>query len=350
GGRPPRRPPRGRVGAPVHPRRVRPRQRRLRRPRHGRDVRRHPDAHAHALRLSSPGRHFQAWPLAEGPGCCFFGGGTLILQPLPPSPAPVRVMQEKLTPALAKRLAAYSATAGVALAAAPGAAAQVVYGHFDPEIALDLDTPGPCLWIDFDFDDDGVGDIRLWGYDLVLGDPVFNEINLYPAFGAPLGNSLVGYETFFGLVEGLSRLTSGDAIGPLLNAPQEWWGGRVYAAGYDFGDSEGQFPFVGEEGYAGFRFVGGDGELHYGWLRLAVAEQADVATVAAYAYNATPDTPIAAGARSDALLDGTVNRTDFPAAGGTLAYTFTATNATDEPLPLDLWIAADGPDALTRSH
>ncbi|MDX1419467.1 MAG: T9SS type A sorting domain-containing protein, partial [Rubricoccaceae bacterium] len=58
------------------------------------------------------------------------------------------------------------------------------------------------------------------------------------------------------------------------------------------------------------------------------------------------NTPIAAGARSDALLDGDVNQTTFPATGGTLAYTFTVESTADEPQPLDLWIEADGPDSL----
>src|SRR5690606_13442015 len=143
-----------------------------------------------------------------------------------------------------------------------------------------------------------------------------------------------------------SRLSSGDLIGAV--APPRGFYSYVMAASSTYYGGPICVEFLGAKGYAGFRFVGGDGELHYGWLRLAVTEQADVATVAAYAYEATPDTPITAGDRSDALLDGTVNRTDFPAAGGTLAYTFTATNATDAPLPLDLWIDADGPAALTR--
>src|SRR5690606_32298226 len=95
----------------------------------------------------------------------------------------------------------------------------------------------------------------------------------------------------------------------------------------------------GEEGYAGFRFVAGDGELHYGWIRLANGP-VTVTTVYEYAYEAAPETPIVAGARSAALLDGSVNQTAFPPEGGSLVYTFTAENTTDQPLTLDLWLDA----------
>src|SRR5690606_1082651 len=79
-------------------------------------------------------------------------------------------------------------------------------------------------------------------------------------------------------------------------------------------------PFSGREGYAGFQFVGGDGALHYGWLRLSATENANAGTAYEYAYEATPDTPIAAGIVADAFLTGDVSQTDFPAEGGTLRY------------------------------
>src|SRR5690606_26675454 len=71
---------------------------------------------------------------------------------------PLFTMDEK---ALARRLAAYSATAAVALTVAPEAGAQVVYHDFEPDIT-------EC-WIYLDFDDDGVEDLRVsrddyWNY------------------------------------------------------------------------------------------------------------------------------------------------------------------------------------------
>ena len=146
-----------------------------------------------------------------------------------------------------------------------------------------------------------------------------------------------------------SRLASGDIIGPDVTYPQNFFSSAlvVYGAQSGYGDS----PFFNAEGYAGFRFVGSDGQPHYGWLRLKTEldlfSTLDI-TLFEYAYESAPDTPIEAGDASAALLDGAVNQTVFPASGGTLAYTFSAHNTTDEPLPLDLWIEADGAASFAK--
>jgi hypothetical protein len=94
---------------------------------------------------------------------------------------------------------------------------------------------------------------------------------------------------------------------------------------------------------AGTRFVGLglglDGLTHYGYLAVRM-EQAGQIILKGYAYEATPDTPIAAGAEATIVLDGTVNQTSFPPEGGTLVYTFTVTNTGPNPVPLDLSVKA----------
>jgi hypothetical protein len=110
-----------------------------------------------------------------------------------------------------------------------------------------------------------------------------------------------------------------------------------------------RFPFAGEEGYAGFRFVGGDGRFHYGWLRLAVDDFVSEGTLFEYAYETTPDTPIAAG-DSDVRLTGSVDRRHFGPNGGALRGSAVIENRTDEALVLDLWIEAEHEGGAVTVH
>ena len=94
-------------------------------------------------------------------------------------------------------------------------------------------------------------------------------------------------------------------------------------------------------GYAGFRFVAADGQLHYGWVRLRVTSTPRLTGWAyEYAYEATPNTPIEAGAY-DVALRGSVNRRNFPSAGGLLHVTAVFENNTPDPLPLDFWVEVE---------
>ncbi|MDX1419791.1 MAG: hypothetical protein R3181_07490, partial [Rubricoccaceae bacterium] len=270
-------------------------------------------------------------------------------------------MKEKLPPALAKRLAAYSATAGVALACAPPADAQVVYHDLDPNGVVLVTNPPVIDVFPLDFDDDGSTDLQLRGcaetnYDL-CGDPILGRaaepsvsryyfdrrIALHVPSGGDLMNGVYGYQSSFR--DCVSRLSAGHEVGPAGPGQGFYTYAFAVTSAYKFGPY--CTAFSGRKGYAGFRFVAADGELHYGWLRLHAGFSTNVATVFDFAYEATPDTPILAGAVSDALLSGDVNQTTFPPEGGTLAYTFTAENTADEPQPLDLWIEADGPEPLT---
>ncbi|HLT47308.1 MAG TPA: hypothetical protein VK002_08780, partial [Rubricoccaceae bacterium] len=219
-------------------------------------------------------------------------------------------MDPKLSPALTRRLAAYSATAGIALVVAPESGAQVVYHDLDPDVVGVVDPDA----IPLDFDDDGLADLELfacyyhWAQycNLFFGGGV-REPNATPILerrialqvpeGGAAANGAFGYFISpppYGRICA-SRLSSGDLIGAV--APPRGFYSYVMAASSTYYGGPICVEFLGAKGYAGFRFVGGDGELHYGWLRLAVTEQADVATVAAYAYEATPDTPITAGDR-----------------------------------------------------
>jgi hypothetical protein len=102
------------------------------------------------------------------------------------------------------------------------------------------------------------------------------------------------------------------------------------------------YQFLHQEGYAGFRFVAGDGKRHYGWIRLRGSARGG--RLFEYAFEATPGASIVAGTKAAARLNGSVNRTTFPPEGGTLRYTFTARNLTAAPLSLDLWSQVEHKD------
>ncbi|MDX1419758.1 MAG: hypothetical protein R3181_07305 [Rubricoccaceae bacterium] len=137
-----------------------------------------------------------------------------------------------------------------------------------------------------------------------------------------------------------SRLTTGDIIPSASNAFYE----LAVLASFSTYSSIGQFPFIGEQGYAGVRFIADDDQRHFGWLRIGVTPNAVFTRLYGYAFESTPDTPIAAGDTGahapDLLLDGSVNQTSFPPEGGTLTFSGTVSNTTDEEETLDLWAVA----------
>jgi hypothetical protein len=264
-------------------------------------------------------------------------------------------MNEKLSDALARRLAAYSAAAGVTLAVAPAADGQIVYHDLDPDVVITHSDD--TFWFDVDGDDrDDLIFIRtrgtLWTIDPMFGTGGVGRTSvLRIKFQAPQSlydhNGVLGYDApeFANPdIGGASRLSVGDAIGPLL--PGQGFYPHAIAASASFAYN--YYPFVGQEGYAGFRFLAGDGQLHYGWMRVAAANGAWTGTLYEYAYESRPNTPIRAG--SMVALDGTVNQTTFPPEGGTLTYTFTVYNAAASPVPLDLSVKVrqGGVAVLTR--
>jgi hypothetical protein len=267
-------------------------------------------------------------------------------------------MDAKLTPALAHRLAAYSATAGVALAIAQEADGQVVYHDFDPN--LTVHAANPPLVVPLDLDDDGTLDINLIGCNsegyVGCVDGRARRVarpragQYYPhyrvALGAAAGNGILGYDHFY-VGNCASRLGIGEVVGPAGPGQGFYRYAVAASASYSYGP---YCPFAGEEGYAGFLFVAGDGQRHYGWLRLSAADNAINGFAYEVAYESGPNTPILAGARSAALLDGAVNQTSFPPEGGLLVYTYTVENTTDEPLHLHLWVQAEheGGGTFTR--
>lgn len=247
--------------------------------------------------------------------------------------------------ALIRRLAAYSASAAAAFAAAPGAEAQVVYHDLDP----DLYFTGWNQFIPLDLYGDGEADFRL--RDIRTNTGGHEWLFFEPAPGADPRNAFLGYRRWhhYGPGEGLvSRLASASSVGP-QDDPARWLSTQAFIAVGICSDS---CPFADEDGYAGFRFVGGDGQLLYGWARLASPRASFylAATIYEYAYERSPDTPIPAGYRGLATLEGVLDQTTFPDAGCVLHYAFVLANTSGEARTIDLWVDAqrDGAPAFTQ--
>jgi hypothetical protein len=241
-------------------------------------------------------------------------------------------MDEQTASALARRLAAYSATVGVALTAASAASAQVVYVDVEPDVTFSRLSQGD---FDLDFDGDGTPDLRFRGDFDYGSDWVTFQLRRW--LDQNPSNGPLGYNNYKcnNLV---SVLASGDAVGPVAPdrdfVDNRWLVKMAYGTFY-----ESCSPWVNRDAYAGFRFVAGDGQIHYGWARLSVSRPPFVETLYDYAYEATPEATIVAGDTDSAIaLSGSVNQDSFPPEGGTLVFTATVTNTTAAPAPLDLWI------------
>ncbi|MDX1420963.1 MAG: T9SS type A sorting domain-containing protein [Rubricoccaceae bacterium] len=248
-------------------------------------------------------------------------------------------MNDALASTLAKRLTAYSATAGIALACAPDTDAQVVYHDFDPAVFLQVDSfPDNVDEYLLDLEPDGVPDIRFTLYNYNL-QPLRGEFRSFGARGQTTGNDvsfIVSSARAFA-----SRFESGDEIGPTLTSGQRFSAGARFAYYGPYYGSD--YPFNRQIGYAGFRFEAG-GDTHYGWVRLGASAVVDRARIFDYAYEATPDVPIIAGDMGtpapSLLLEGSLNQTQVPPDGGTFIFTGTVENTTDEPQEIEVWAVA----------
>ena len=203
---------------------------------------------------------------------------------------------------LETRLATYSAAAGAALLAfAPTTAdAQVVYTDLDPDVSL---ATGNDLLIDFD--GDGRDDVQF-----VLDNPFSGFYRALVFADEDNGGGIAGfgpvttnYNYFYASVLEQSTDISGDNVvtrntntGDDGNRDDflltSLFGGGVYG------------NWTGEmDKYVGVRFQTTQGTTHYAWVRLDVASATEI-TIKDYAFEATPDTPIAAGAMGTAVEPG----------------------------------------------
>jgi hypothetical protein len=196
----------------------------------------------------------------------------------------------------------YAAAAGAVAGLAMPAQAQIVYNDLDPDVEVQ-DTytnfdvlPINGLEIDFDGDGDNVlifaeRDDTTYPSAYVLNGAEAEEDAPGDAVTAIAGNLIdfngTDYAYWLPLEAG-STISSGFATLPI--------GGTSYAlATFTFGGSDPNgWVGVGDR-YIGLQFQLEEGTTHYAWVRVEIPEPG-LLIVKDYAFNATPDEPIEAGA------------------------------------------------------
>ncbi|MGD0988638.1 MAG: hypothetical protein ABR874_12565 [Candidatus Sulfotelmatobacter sp.] len=196
---------------------------------------------------------------------------------------------ESMSGSFNHRLSMYSvgaAAAGVGvLALAQPASGEIIYTHINVSVRGYGDES-----FAIDVNNDGKPDFSLRGHwsRTYFGSGGNSSIYIYPA----KGNGVAGFGG------SAAALVEGDTIDDAHRfAGREMaWMNTFF--GSDFG-AGGKWKNV-KNGYLGLEFKV-DGQIHYGWARLTVRNEAPLtATLTGYAYETAPNTPIVAGDTSGA--------------------------------------------------
>lgn len=173
-----------------------------------------------------------------------------------------------------KKLAKYGALS-LAIAGVADASGQVVYTDIDPDFYGFADSEYAV-----DFDGDGQDDAVIFQYS----NGNYGLLLTYTSNGGVLTNSVGGYIYNVNVPYGLDI---GPASGDFTSS-----GELCVGPGYMYHEFCGSNP---GEGYIGVEFDI-NGANHYGWVEIEVIGSESY-IVKSYAYQATPNTPIAAGDR-----------------------------------------------------
>jgi hypothetical protein len=197
-----------------------------------------------------------------------------------------------------KQLANYSAMAGAFILLNENADAQIIYHDIEPDTVLSEDDE--IYYLDMDMDGE---------FNFYLYKQSFSAITEY-GIATAVTIGIVGYSANDDIAAsyGLTSLNSTHTTsffapyafyeGESINNALEFHGGSDMAHlqdSYDAGGGWGNWFPDTEDKYLGVRFKGVDEEIHYGWIRCSVVDDY-VLIIKDYAYNATPDAPIIAGA------------------------------------------------------
>lgn len=212
---------------------------------------------------------------------------------------------------LKEKLRQYSLLTVPVLATAGMANAQIVYQNIEPDQFYQDAVMGDNYTepIFLDLDNDGVFDLKFAVWSSVDSNNGPNKVNLAAVrqLGAN-GNAIMGYTNIF---------SASICSTPLpLYCPSALNENEIIEAGNNFWAIPGsnslgtlvryfrnEAPpnnFVGQwnnqaDKYIGFRFTGGDGNMHYGWMRLDVSKLPASITLKDYAYQSEHNASIRAG-------------------------------------------------------
>ncbi|HEX8386609.1 MAG TPA: T9SS type A sorting domain-containing protein [Rubricoccaceae bacterium] len=200
------------------------------------------------------------------------------------------------------------AAAAAAVGVAPEAAAQIVYTNVEPDaVIVDTFTGQTIAGPEFDLDGDGTTEIQF----AERGSAAAPSRYIIAAFGETVTSIVANIVPFGGADYAyFLPLAAGTSIGntsPTLpvGADAESFG----AATFTFGGSDPNGFLTGSDTYIGLMFNTADGSSHNAWLRVQVPVAGGQITLKDYAYEATPNVAIAAGAGAtatepDALAEG----------------------------------------------
>ena len=190
---------------------------------------------------------------------------------------------------LQKKLKSYSLTAGAVIAAGT-ANSQVVYTDINPDITKTLNGD----FYDLDLNNDATADFNIYMDKSSFTSSYFssNSFGVYiDRYGS---NSMLSSTSYYA-----RALNTGDIVGPT----QTIWTStyltmvraRFYSSyGFSSYSTAGLWGNVTDK-YLGLKLVV-SGQTHYGWARLDVNTTNGSFTIKDYAYDATPNQPILAGA------------------------------------------------------
>ena len=184
---------------------------------------------------------------------------------------------------LTKRLAQYGAMSAAVMAGAD-ANGQVVYTDVDPDITL---ARGEVFSLDFE--GDTFEDVEVNNPDLT--NQANNAAIVYPSSGG----AFAGFTSAGGTYDYPFLMAQGDVIDAATGYTTTGDRGDLNYYGCAYSNSQ----WCGDvtDGYLGVRFISlTTGTTHYGWVRLDTDVNGDnLITVKDFAFEATPDTAIAAG-------------------------------------------------------
>ncbi len=241
-------------------------------------------------------------------------------------------MRKSLTP-LEKRLAGYAVSAGVALAVAPAADAQIIYTDIEPDLCVSIDSAP------IDIDGNGSPEFEIFHGKYVA--TYYGDLNLNPPGGTlgvmsyigPAGRPYVSALSLSGSVS----IGPGQSFGSASHPYSNLFGQRLGPGGAWDG---------GNDAFVGLVFTHDiNGTIHYGWLRLTSFGK-NILCAAEWAYESTPNAPITAGAvpAETAVTCLPVGPPIIiPAAGGSYAFDIEIVNNGATAEDVDIWFDIDGP-------
>ena len=212
---------------------------------------------------------------------------------------------------LQERLRQYSLLVLPVLATVKMADGQIIYHDVSPDLIYKDDVVGDNYTVPeyLDLDGNGTYDVEFAVWSSVASNNGPNQVNLAAVrqFGAA-GNAMMGYTNLFSApicstplpLYCASALNSGKEIGPGANfwaIPNTADLGTLVRS---FINEPQPFNFLGQwnnlqDKYIGLRFSGGDGNTHYGWIRLDVTKSPAQIVIKDFAYESQHAVAIQSG-------------------------------------------------------